>query len=663
VSEDEKAEPVEVVVITNDPKVFNATLPYLTLHGYKVSIYINFNEALAKVQESQPDAVLLSWNLKNMNPVKCYNFFTTHLKVLCLVFVEDKSPMSTSSLMRSRIPNTLFPPIGGPSIHRRLKFLLGDKGKGEENKDKDKKAKLRVGRSSAFGAVRVKATEISADTRWERVGEISEVISSPEQSDPAWKGIAPAKNNMNNIYYFKGESKPEFDVVESKWKNLDEKSLIIMKQQKAATTISEVKKSIEIDKKIFSLIQKAQNSKEFVFREEKPTSKTGDAGLLMLDKDDPNDPTSAAGAQGGEKSNLIYNPSGKKKGSGIYYNPSAKEGDDDLQYDPSAKGEAEGLHYDPSEKGDGSDLQYNPSGKSGNKGIHYDPSGKGEAEGLHYDPSGKGDAEGLHYDPSAKGDGSDLAYDPSGKSGSSGIHYSPSEQADQEDGPDARVMQGGVAHAETSEHSSLLARCVKEVLAEYADATKASQEIKEVSKLIALTIHTVRFKGYLLLSNLSGTLDDKFAAEFLTKLKAKLETKGERLRNADEVLSVNVKQFPFEEWSRNNADFMITETIKGEPAGFAYIPVDILPDFTPQENYLGANAENWLRVNMELSFDLHLHLPKNNKYFLYVKKGTLLSEATVKKFLQFNVSNIFINPDEKQSFLAYCVRNILVHPE
>lgn len=57
--------------------------------------------------------------------------------------------------------------------------------------------------------------------------------------------------------------------------------------------------------------------------------------------------------------------------------------------------------------------------------------------------------------------------------------------------------------------------------------------------------------------------------------------------------------------------------------------------------------------NSKITFDLYVHLPLNDKYILYRKKGDHLEVEKMQNFAQNNVNNFFVRKEEYNAFVKY----------
>jgi hypothetical protein len=249
-SQKENSTPVNMLFVVANRASLAKTLHYLERHNYKLTVLTSLAEAAEKLQAFRPDVILISWNFNNAAVKTMYRYCTEKLKYLCFVFTEDNSPRNTSSLVRSRIPHTLFPPLSGPGVHRRVQGML--------KKKQEPGPKHRIVSSNKFGGIqifRVPAESVSPKTEWENVTEKLAPNAGTLADDQAWKGTALLGDEKEQIYFFKGAKKPEYDSKLKVWKNLSEGSVVLMQERAKSKEHSAVQKGIEVEKNVFSMIK------------------------------------------------------------------------------------------------------------------------------------------------------------------------------------------------------------------------------------------------------------------------------------------------------------------------------------------------------------------------------------------------------------------------
>lgn len=500
---------LNVLVITGHQDLVNRCAPFLEQNGYKISVSHSVNEALTSIVSIQPHVILLDWNLKSTNVLKVYTYVTEKLKIPCLVFTEDDNPRTTSLLMKSRIKHTLFPPIGGQGIYRRIQILM----RGTITKAH----KRRVKGSKSYGAIKVSGDEVDSDTLWEPVKVEVQVIKSDTTWDSdessndgemtAWKGTVTLDKNTQLVYFFKGPKKPEYNKALGKWDGFDEKCPILMQERRTSKEMSAVQEGAQNDKNIFSMLQKNPQTGRYSYTADEDES--GPEPKININQDEINSALKTFKEEG-----------------------------------PAAV----------------------PSKES--KGVE-----------------------------------------------------------------------------------NILALCIKEAL-------KNIPDFSEGQNLVALEISSPRFKGYLLIGGQNNHLNLDSSINFYKNLQELMKENGESLRDSKAPISVEVDWPSFMVWTKTSADFVISDTKLDRKPLFAFMSLNSLPAMSEREkdNFLEITYESWLIGNTNLTFDLYIHMPLNQKYILYLKKDAVIEAKTLSKFSQLDVKTLFIPLNEKNQFLAYCIQ-------
>jgi hypothetical protein len=508
---------VNILAILNSREFFSKISPQLFQYGYRIEIVLDMNEAIASIKSKRPDVILLSWNSKNISVVKTYTFFTEKLKCPCLVFAEDQTPRVLSSLSRSRIPNTLFPPLSGHGIHRRVELLLRARKRAAPDKNKQT-SKPSVKAANTFGTIKVVANDIEPTTTWEDSGPIDSF------GNRSWKGTELIKDKKRT-YYYKGSTMPTYDEENSKWENLDEASLVLMQEKLLSDSSKDTELQLQNDAQLFSMIEEenAANDEKFVGEP--------DASILT-----------------------------------------------------------ESLLEDLKLAAEESSDQY-------------------QSEVINESPTS--------------------------------------------------LIATAIKPLSVEERSHLknvLADCIIDVLeGQLQGVSKNVSGLGQISKLAAMALPSEKYNGYLLYAEAGNRIDENFINQYYRKLESHLKTNRVIEKKANDVFEISMPDFNFKSWAEKFASFTVAGNLNGQEISFAYMALSELPIIARQEQFLALTYENWLVPNSELLFDLYLHMPANQKYLLYLKKGTLISKQVLNKFLRLNVKNLFIEPAHRNSFLEYCI--------
>jgi hypothetical protein len=237
---------IHVMIVSNSQETLAKCYPFLQRQGYQLSVHLTLQEAVESFQAAKPDIILINWGLKNTNVKQVYMNITRNLKLPCIVFADDDLPRTTSALIRSRIPHTLFPPLSGPGVHARIANLMKDRVDAAKAR---RGPRYRAKNSSRFGAIQVFAEDIDSETTWDQVSP-----QAGAAGDNAWRGTSKAVDGRPVFYFFKGPKKPVYDQTQKKWANLDEGAVVLM-QERPESALMSADQNSEQDQKVLELIQ------------------------------------------------------------------------------------------------------------------------------------------------------------------------------------------------------------------------------------------------------------------------------------------------------------------------------------------------------------------------------------------------------------------------
>jgi CheY-like chemotaxis protein len=227
--------------------------------------------------------------------------------------------------------------------------------------------------------------------------------------------------------------------------------------------------------------------------------------------------------------------------------------------------------------------------------------------------------------------------------------------------------------SDQKETFSLLAAAVREALETSMGTNPARDGSADgllcLQKAIAVTVHSNRFKGYLICANAADIHDTALVEAVSRRIWEIMEEKGEDIKVVPEIMNLDFDPINFLDHIQGRADFVITRGNSEKDVAFAFLPVKNLPKAEEALDAIGEAAGlKVLGVPFEgnfvgdtlLPFDLYLFLPKNNHFVLYVKKGTLITQKTINKLFNFGVKNVYVQETEKNLFFAYCAKNRLL---
>lgn len=227
--------PVRILFVISDEKKIKESINFLTHHGHTVKVARSFLEAFELIESFEPQAVLLSWSLKDTEVKKTYNILTESMGISCIVFAEESSAKTSLTLMNSGIHHHLLPPLSGGAIHTKIESLL-----------RSPRSKL-----PDNAVIVVSADDVDPQTQWEQA------------VDTIWRGRMGAKDSESvKFYYFKGPRCPEYDDDLKRWRNFDEgKGPILMQERPQSEAFSMTQKALE--SKLFEHLQKGTPASGF----------------------------------------------------------------------------------------------------------------------------------------------------------------------------------------------------------------------------------------------------------------------------------------------------------------------------------------------------------------------------------------------------------------
>lgn len=210
--------------------------------------------------------------------------------------------------------------------------------------------------------------------------------------------------------------------------------------------------------------------------------------------------------------------------------------------------------------------------------------------------------------------------------------------------------------------ASLLAEKVLEAIKNSTKpSNKIEHKIEELKEVKALTVHSSRFNGYLLLASAKGIhANEETFKSIKEHLMVLLDKVGEKLLNLEE-LDLDLHGLKLDVWAQEHAEFVISSSHEGQEILCAFIStVGTLPkvkeNADPKMITIGVDD---LHADTKSKFNLYLHLPKNNKYIRYLRPGDTIINQHVEKFEKHNLNDLHIKKEELKSFKEYFAANKL----
>jgi hypothetical protein len=174
-----------------------------------------------------------------------------------------------------------------------------------------------------------------------------------------------------------------------------------------------------------------------------------------------------------------------------------------------------------------------------------------------------------------------------------------------------------------------------------------------VSRLNVLIIKSPSFKGYLVSCQSDNQSNAEMMRNVFEHLSVEMKTHGEDLTNLCDVISLEIDPISFREFSKDRAEFLVEKTVQQNEILFAYLPMLELPKVFEQGD-LNAIELNHFEQDQHLTFDVFLHMPKNQKHIKFLKTGAPLTSSAIDRLKSFEVKQLFIKKADEHSYFAYC---------
>jgi len=214
----------------------------------------------------------------------------------------------------------------------------------------------------------------------------------------------------------------------------------------------------------------------------------------------------------------------------------------------------------------------------------------------------------------------------------------------------------------TKEKQSILVQSVRDSFDLYAIATSVIPiEIGLFTNILAIQIKTSRYRGYLIFFSATDKPNQEWVEQVFKLIQTKMKDYGEPIKPAV-TMQFAVPAIDFVKWREGEAEFIITATHKADKYAVAFLPISEIPIATDNNNSKvdSISLGSYIVGDSELLFDLYLHLPKNDKFILYLKKNDIITQNNLSKLLKFGIKTVYVKHEERHLFFAYCARNRII---
>jgi len=225
---------VRVLFFVQSPDALSDAVSYLRAQGCQVGYAKTIEEAMEKILRAKPQAVFISWNLKNVDIKATYKIFLRKYWTSCILFAEDGQTSTEIEMISSGLKNYLTHPLTGPKIWARVKTVLKMLEKEEAEKRKLKLAEPPPPEES--------------DDLPDQPGEWVEVEQDSDGevfTEKTYKFV-PKDGflTQDRIYYFKGEMPPKFNMTQERWEKGSSGGLIFQERASQGRKLNLTQKGV-----------------------------------------------------------------------------------------------------------------------------------------------------------------------------------------------------------------------------------------------------------------------------------------------------------------------------------------------------------------------------------------------------------------------------------
>ncbi len=180
--------------------------------------------------------------------------------------------------------------------------------------------------------------------------------------------------------------------------------------------------------------------------------------------------------------------------------------------------------------------------------------------------------------------------------------------------------------------------------------------IDQVSQFSVSIIKSQKFNGYLISGQSNDLTNPELMKKVFENLQNEMQKHGESLSILGACLELELKPISFKELAKHQAEFVMNSRQGSNEISFAYLPVETLPPAFANEEITSIERHFFIE-NRTLLFDVYLHLPKNQKYVYFLKRGASFSSDATRRLDGFGIKKLSIKKADEKLFYSYCVRN------
>jgi len=684
----------------NPKNDFKSVLSFLSRRGYQIVIVHSIAEAIKKLIAVKPKIMLISWNLKNADVKKIHKLIADKFKIVCITFAEDSSTKTAAALRSSGLPNTILPPVSGPTIHMRIQNLLRREKMGsvENSATKNSSRNSNSKSGSKNELCEIQEAEISSDTVWGQPS--SENMDS--DGNRTWSGES---KKDGKTYFFSGPKAPIFDTTKQQWTIPNRKGAILSQllqkeNEEDALREKNLQEEFSGEQNQEKRINSFDNSlsKDTVRKLRRNSSEKNELSEVMEgdvspdtkwdqptdeNRDSEGSATWTGESKKAKKSYFFTGPKPpefdaakqqwsfpEKKGS-IFSESNENGNNDETTQDEDPGDEFSAIQESPGSNGIN---QFGEGGESDDDDVDWE----GELEAVKQE---LGELESsLQKQLSQEEDGIESEEENGFEKNRSRDFDKPGEQDKNLESQDRDSGSSLTSeNAEASEQSatsgvtpirkertrnrrSILEQSIRDSVDScFGPHSQESKLLTDVKQFTCLVIESSHIKGYLTCVSSDDSTNLKRIQNFIETLTGKMKNYGQPLQPMKDQMLFSLPPSNFINWSSSNSDFFCVANDVNFDIGFAFFSVPGFPKIEDADSsdVVGILLEKDILPEEKLLFDLFLHLPKNDKFIMYLSSNTVMHQKTIQKLVKFGVKTVYIKTSQIKSFLTYSARSFI----
>jgi len=171
-------------------------------------------------------------------------------------------------------------------------------------------------------------------------------------------------------------------------------------------------------------------------------------------------------------------------------------------------------------------------------------------------------------------------------------------------------------------------------------------------------------QGYLVAAVDKQFREKAFLEGILKEVVKQLEAGGDGQGSSGRLHEVELGFKTIKKWASTRAECIVSSKFASSEVMVAYADTDTLPGIAPTPNpeFYWVDVNRWLSAKAKLPFDVYVHLPENNKYVLYIRKDSAVSEQNISRLSKIGSDRCFIKINEGGQLFKHLFSNPAIHP-